>query len=67
MFILEMRSDQGHSDTKMGMQHSITPRCIHTPKRFGALRQFKGLIWPPLGPKLKAVFHQFLLIGILEE
>ena len=27
----------------------------------------KGLIWSPLEPKLKIAFHQFLLLGLLEE
>ena len=27
----------------------------------------KGLFWPPLEPKMKFAFHQFHLIGLLEE
>ena len=27
----------------------------------------KGLFWHPLEPKLKVTFHQFHLIGLLEE
>ena len=27
----------------------------------------KGLIWPPLKPKMKVAFYQFLLIGLLDK
>ena len=27
----------------------------------------KGLFWPPLSQKLKVAFHQFHLVGLLEE
>ena len=35
--------------------------------KFKELRALKGLIWPPLEPETEICFHQFLLIGCLEE
>ena len=61
------KTDQG---LWFALCHCLGCVCIYHELNYSISERgtcIKGLLWPPLEPKIENCFHKFLLIGLLEE